>query len=72
MSHDRRRRPKCAQCRVPIELRPENAFFPFCSQRCQEIDLGRWLSEDYRLPIEGEDATERSLPPRGPDDDPAA
>ena len=24
--------------------------FPFCSVRCQEVDLGRWLSEDYRIP----------------------
>jgi endogenous inhibitor of DNA gyrase (YacG/DUF329 family) len=24
--------------------------FPFCSQRCRLVDLGRWLKEDYRLP----------------------
>ncbi|KAA5540685.1 DNA gyrase inhibitor YacG [Roseiconus nitratireducens] len=23
---------------------------PFCSQRCQLIDLGRWLDEDIGLP----------------------
>ncbi len=23
---------------------------PFCSPRCQLIDLGQWLSEDYRIP----------------------
>jgi len=23
--------------------------FPFCSQRCRLIDLGRWLGERYRL-----------------------
>ena len=27
---------------------------PFCSERCQLIDLGRWLSEDLGLPFEGE------------------
>ena len=26
--------------------------FPFCSQRCKLIDLGRWLGEGYRLPAE--------------------
>jgi endogenous inhibitor of DNA gyrase (YacG/DUF329 family) len=26
---------------------------PFCSRRCQQIDLGRWLSEDVQLPHEG-------------------
>jgi uncharacterized protein len=23
---------------------------PFCSDRCRMADLGRWLSEDYRVP----------------------
>jgi endogenous inhibitor of DNA gyrase (YacG/DUF329 family) len=23
---------------------------PFCSDRCRQIDLGRWLSEKYALP----------------------
>jgi endogenous inhibitor of DNA gyrase (YacG/DUF329 family) len=23
--------------------------FPFCSERCRLIDLGRWLGEDYRI-----------------------
>ncbi len=32
----------------------ESAFFsppvgPFCSDRCQLIDLGRWFSEEYRI-----------------------
>ncbi len=26
--------------------------FPFCSQRCKTIDLGRWISEDYGIPAE--------------------
>jgi uncharacterized protein len=25
---------------------------PFCSVRCKEIDLGRWLDEQYGLPID--------------------
>ena len=24
--------------------------YPFCGKRCKTIDLGRWLSEDYRVP----------------------
>jgi endogenous inhibitor of DNA gyrase (YacG/DUF329 family) len=28
-------------------------YFPFCSQRCKTIDLGRWLDERYRVPGEG-------------------
>jgi uncharacterized protein len=25
---------------------------PFCSARCAQIDLGRWLKGDYRIPTE--------------------
>ncbi len=24
--------------------------FPFCSQRCRLIDLGRWIDGDYAIP----------------------
>lgn len=26
------------------------AFRPFCSKRCREIDLGRWLTGSYVIP----------------------
>lgn len=25
-------------------------FAPFCSERCQRVDLGRWLREAYGVP----------------------
>ena len=25
---------------------------PFCSDRCKQIDLGRWLREVYSVPVE--------------------
>lgn len=28
----------------------ENPFRPFCSERCRLMDLGKWASEDYRIP----------------------
>lgn len=28
------------------------AYRPFCSKRCADIDLGRWLKEGYRIPTE--------------------
>jgi endogenous inhibitor of DNA gyrase (YacG/DUF329 family) len=37
--------------------------FPFCSERCRLIDLGRWLNEDYRLAADAED----EAPPDGGD-----
>ncbi len=24
-------------------------WFPFCSERCKLVDLGRWLGEEYRI-----------------------
>lgn len=35
--------------------RPENEAFPFCSRSCKLLDLGRWLSGDYRIPAESDD-----------------
>jgi endogenous inhibitor of DNA gyrase (YacG/DUF329 family) len=26
--------------------------FPFCSERCKLIDLGRWLGGKYQIPVE--------------------
>jgi hypothetical protein len=34
--------------------------FPFCSERCRTIDLGRWLGETYRLNARPEEADEGS------------
>ena len=31
---------------------------PFCSERCRLADLGRWLSEDYRVPDETSEQSE--------------
>jgi endogenous inhibitor of DNA gyrase (YacG/DUF329 family) len=28
----------------------ENPWRPFCSERCKLIDLGKWASEDYKIP----------------------
>jgi endogenous inhibitor of DNA gyrase (YacG/DUF329 family) len=40
-----------AQSRCPIcgKAAAEDAR-PFCSRRCADIDLGRWLKGDYAIP----------------------
>ena len=44
--------PQPAKC--PICAKPETeATRPFCSKRCADIDLGRWLKGGYA--IEGQD-----------------
>lgn len=40
----------CPVCRKPVEWRRENAFRPFCSERCRKIDLGAWASGEYCVP----------------------
>jgi endogenous inhibitor of DNA gyrase (YacG/DUF329 family) len=40
---------KCPTCNKPVEWQ-DNSFRPFCSERCKLIDLGRWVSEEYRVP----------------------
>jgi endogenous inhibitor of DNA gyrase (YacG/DUF329 family) len=43
---------RCPTCRAPVARDPArpNKLFPFCSERCHLVDLGRWLGEDYRIP----------------------
>lgn len=34
---------KCPICAKPVD----SAFRPFCSKRCADVDLQRWLSDRY-------------------------
>ena len=45
---------QCPICKKPSAPRAENPSFPFCSPRCKTVDLGKWLNEDYRVPVEEE------------------
>jgi uncharacterized protein len=38
----------CATCGSPCEFFAKPVG-PFCSERCQLVDLGRWFAEDYRI-----------------------
>jgi endogenous inhibitor of DNA gyrase (YacG/DUF329 family) len=40
----------CPICGKPVEWRKENAWRPFCSERCKKIDLGAWAAGDYSVP----------------------
>ena len=48
----------CPICRKP----PDPKYRPFCSRRCADVDLGRWLTGRYAIPADADDA---------PDDPPA-
>ena len=38
---------KCPNCDQMAIYR----FKPFCSLRCSQLDLSKWLNEDYRVPL---------------------
>jgi len=41
---------RCPTCGNPVSEATHPAM-PFCSERCRDIDLGRWLNEDFGLPV---------------------
>lgn len=42
-----KRQPKCAQCgKNPVSAK----YRPFCSKRCADVDLNKWLNEGYSIP----------------------
>ena len=43
---------KCPTCKSEGEWGPQSPFRPFCSKRCQLIDLGEWADEEKRIPGE--------------------
>lgn len=38
---------RCPTCRTLVTEKDED--FPFCSDRCRKIDLGKWASGAYRI-----------------------
>ena len=56
----------CAVCRKPAV--PD--YRPFCSRRCADVDLARWLGGHYAIPADpigtGEDPDEALAPPHHP------
>jgi len=49
---------RCPACGGPSRYASDNAFRPFCSERCRSLDLGAWASERYRV----------EAPPAAPDE----
>jgi endogenous inhibitor of DNA gyrase (YacG/DUF329 family) len=42
---------RCGLCGKSYQVR-DPKLAPFCSERCQQVDLGNWLGEAYGLPWE--------------------
>jgi uncharacterized protein len=60
------RGPRCPVCGKPAVA----ATRPFCSTRCADVDLGRWLTGQYRIP--GPPSEQDEDPPAIADEDPGA
>jgi len=57
-STSRRMRP----CPICSKLSTQENY-PFCSDRCAKIDLNRWFSEGYTIPVvETDDIDESNFP----------
>lgn len=55
--------------KCPICGRPSvEAFKPFCSKRCADVDLNRWLTGSYIIPARDDEPMDDDLLP-GPDED---
>ena len=51
-------RPPCPICRKPASADAR----PFCSKRCADVDLHRWLSGSYSVPGSGDEEDEPADP----------
>ncbi len=49
---------RCPICSKPVDV----AFKPFCSKRCADVDLNRWLSGVYVIPVKDTDDEEERPP----------
>ncbi|EJZ22451.1 DNA gyrase inhibitor YacG [Rhizobium sp. Pop5] len=52
----RKTRP-CPECGKPSS----REHYPFCSNRCREVDLSRWLTGSYAIPV-ADDETKADFP----------
>lgn len=57
----------CPICRKRVH--PGSKYYPFCSERCQIIDLGNWASEKYVAHSPVTEADEKLASEYGPESD---
>jgi hypothetical protein len=50
----------CPSCKKSVAWQ-DNEFRPFCSERCQLLDLGAWVEEEYRLPDGSQSVSEEDM-----------
>ena len=50
---------RCPNCKKPVKSRDPD--FPFCSDRCRLLDLGKWASGKYVISSPVTDTSDSSL-----------
>lgn len=60
---------RCPVCGARVDAASDAlpAHFPFCSQRCRDVDLAGWLAEQYSVPVQTERVAQEAV--EEPDDD---
>lgn len=53
----------CLVCKRATDAR----YRPFCSRRCADVDLGRWLTGSYSIPVADDEIDTASEPGRAED-----
>ena len=48
----------CPICNAKVDTKVAARTLPFCSDRCRNVDLSRWLDERYGLPWEPDPESE--------------
>jgi len=54
----------CPICKEPTD----RTYRPFCSRRCADLDLGRWVTGAYSIPASADDPDAPTLPTEPPED----
>jgi hypothetical protein len=57
----------CPSCGKSVAWTEQNAWRPFCSERCKLIDLGAWAAERYRVPVVEDKVQPETAPPGEPE-----
>jgi uncharacterized protein len=51
---------RCPICDKPADVK----YAPFCSKRCADVDLSRWLKGSYAIPGPAAEEGEEDEPPK--------
>ena len=60
---------RCPTCQKSVRYDLENAWRPFCSDRCKTLDIAAWADESFRIPGPASDGAVEEEEKKPSDDD---